>query len=503
MFQFFQDAGALKWLYYSLAAITAYVLVGSFYRLYLSPLAKFPGRKMSILTLWYEFYYQAIKGGKFIWEVEKMHQEYGPIVRINPYELHINDPDYYDELYNFKHYEKYQWHVQQFGHPDSSANTVTHHMHKMRRSVVAPYFARGAILSLEASVIQRQVEKLCKRIEECKSNKPMPLGTAFRALTTDVITEYTMGESFGFLERDDFHQQWFDEFLRNVRMVHTVMQYPWLPNFSKRLPTWLKKTLFPGTSNLVAFHHVVQEEVVKSKNTPKDDQKLNPTLFREIFQADIPASEKTIDRVTDEGVLFVVAGNETTGNALSIIAYNILKDPAVHAKLRKELVDLIPDARTIAKWQTLEKAPYLSAVIKEGLRLSYGVVSRMPRVVPDRALRYKDWEIPPNTPVSMSNWLTHNDPNVYNNPLAFQPERWLKGQESEKLDHYFVPFCRGTRMCTGMNLAYAEMYVTVATIFRRFDMQLFQTTFEDIDVAHEFHIPQVKQDSKGVQVLVK
>lgn len=47
------------------------------------------------------------------------------------------------------------------------------------------------------------------------------------------------------------------------------------------------------------------------------------------------------------------------------------------------------------------------------------------------------------------------------------------------------------------------MYVTIATLFRRFDMELFETTREDIEPAHEFHIPQVKQESKGVRVMVK
>lgn len=181
----------------------------------------------------------------------------GPIVRINPYEIHISDPDYYDELYNFKHFNKYGWHVQQFGHPASSANTVTHQLHKMRKGAIGAYFARGMIISLEKDVIQKTVEKLCKRIEDFKvSKKAMPLGTAYRAFTTDVITEYTMGTTFDFLEREDFHQKWFDEFLNNVKMVHTITQYPWLPAFTKRLPSWLRGLLVPGTANLLAFHHV-------------------------------------------------------------------------------------------------------------------------------------------------------------------------------------------------------------------------------------------------------
>lgn len=55
---------------------------------------------------------------------------------------------------------------------------------------------------------------------------------------------------------------------------------------------------------------------------------------------------------------------------------------------------------------------------------------------------------------------------------------------------------------TACSLAYAELYITIGTIFRRYDMVLFKSTRADVDVAHEFHIPQVKKGSKGVQVLI-
>ncbi len=47
------------------------------YRLYVSPLAKFPGSKLAVSTMWYEFYYQAVKGGQYPWVIQKMHEEYG------------------------------------------------------------------------------------------------------------------------------------------------------------------------------------------------------------------------------------------------------------------------------------------------------------------------------------------------------------------------------------------------------------------------------------------
>ncbi len=69
-----------KFLLLAILSFTICRLVyGAFYRLYLSPLAKFPGPKLAALTLWYEFYHDVIKGGKYTWEIAKMHERYGKI----------------------------------------------------------------------------------------------------------------------------------------------------------------------------------------------------------------------------------------------------------------------------------------------------------------------------------------------------------------------------------------------------------------------------------------
>lgn len=216
----------------------------------------------------------------------------------------------------------------------------------------------------------------------------------------------------------------------------------------------------------------------------------------------VPAEERSLDRLTDEGILFVVAGNETTGNALSVMTFHILNTPHILQSLTAELSTAIPNVDVLPQWRDLERLPYLSAVIKEGLRMSYGVVSRMPRVSPNAPIRYKDWIIPPNTPVSMNNMDMHDDPAVFVNPKAFSPERWLQPNSAE-LQKQLAPFCRGTRACVGMNLAYAEMYITIAVLFRRYALELYETGKADVEVAHEYHIPQIRKDSNGIRVLVK
>ena len=253
---------------------------------------------------------------------------------------------------------------------------------------------------------------------------------------------------------------------------------------------------------------MVEQQVAKTSQAEAPvvetgSEKTIPTVFYEMAHNEkVPAEEKSLDRLTDEGVLFIVAGNETTGNALSVITFHVLHTPAIHHSLLAELRTAIPDRRTVPLWQDLEGLPYLGAVIKEGLRMSYGVVSRMPRVSPTAPLRYGDWIVPPNTPISMNNMDMHDDPSVFVDPALFDPDRWLR-PDGAKLHKQLAPFCRGTRACVGMNLAYAEMYITLATLFRRYEMVLFETGVEDVQVAHEYHIPQVRKGSRGVRVLVK
>ena len=77
----------LTFMSFAISTCLLYILYGVIYRLYLSPIAKFPGRRLAALTMWYEFYFDIIKHGNYTWEIKKMHEEHGAYNVLRTYRL--------------------------------------------------------------------------------------------------------------------------------------------------------------------------------------------------------------------------------------------------------------------------------------------------------------------------------------------------------------------------------------------------------------------------------
>jgi cytochrome P450 len=178
-----------------------------------------------------------------------------------------------------------------------------------------------------------------------------------------------------------------------------------------------------------------------------------PTIFHELLESNLPQQEKSLSRLDDEALGTIGAGVTTIAWALVIASVHLLNNPSILEKLQTELKAAIPDPTIQPDLPELEKLPYLSACIQEGIRLSYGIASRHARVSQDKATKYKEWTIPAGTPVSMTIVDVHHDEHIYPNSRSFVPERWLdnpKTKEGESLSRYFVSFGKGSRSCLGI-----------------------------------------------------
>jgi cytochrome P450 len=158
-----------------------------------------------------------------------------------------------------------------------------------------------------------------------------------------------------------------------------------------------------------------------------------------------------MDDLTDEMFAILTAAAETTGHAMTVITYYVLANTTIHQRLVKELKAAFPDRKTNLDFRTLEKLPYLTAVIKEGLRLSFSPPGRLPRVIETPDAVFNGYRVPKGTTVGMSLWMMHRNPEIYPEPEKFIPDRWIDPEKSKKLENkYFVPFSRGSRQCIGM-----------------------------------------------------
>ena len=236
-------------------------------------------------------------------------------------------------------------------------------------------------------------------------------------------------------------------------------------------------------------------ETEKAKRPPK-------SVLHGILRDSVP-SDRSPHRLHQEATTLVGAGSETTGNALEVMTYHIVRSPSILSKLKSELASQSRPISSLSS-EDLKKLPYLSSCITEGLRLSCGVTGRLPRVNPTSPTTYKDYNFPAGTVISMNISDIHFDPVLYPEPYAFVPERWLVDPEARRvMEQYFVPFNRGPRSCVGRDLAQVELYLVLANVIDRFEMQLFETTEYDISMKHDFFSPFGPIESEGLRVTLR
>ncbi|CAE7014930.1 hypothetical protein P3342_004024 [Pyrenophora teres f. teres] len=492
-------------LFLSAVAFIVYVLGLYTYRLYFHPLATFPGPKLAAVTTWYEAYYEIVLKGQYSPQISKLHDEYGPIIRVTPNELHIRDSRFFEQVYPKNvHLDKEGW-DKRFGCGGGLITTVDAQDHKRRRAAVTHMFSRRSILDF-IHIIYRHIDTLSVRMQDFEArNEPINLSRAFPALTGDIIMDYFFGFNYNQLKHPEF-ESFHDAFIKIGGVGHVATQFPAILPIMNSIPDWITEWLQPATKTVLMFKRdqwnligrTLSGDTLKSNDAPR-------TIFDQILTSQqLPACDKTHRRLADEAQIIIGGGVATTAFSLSIAAYHIIANPRIYERLHRDLVAAFPN-RDVIELGPCERMPYFKAVVLEAVRLSYGLTARNPRTF-SKELRYGEWVIPGRTCVSMSIPEVSHDESIFPSSHEFIPERWLddpKTDDGIPLERFMVSFGRGTRACMGINLAYVEMYLTLAMMFRRYRFELHETTVEDVRVGHDFFIPVTRLDSKGVRVFMQ
>ena len=239
------------------------------------------------------------------------------------------------------------------------------------------------------------------------------------------------------------------------------------------------------------------------KASNSETAKPQRTIFSELLNADVPSEQKSVKRLAEEARVIISAGSTTTAHYLTHTIYHILANEDIHHRLQTELTQARAASSSPLSTHDFEQLPYLNAVIKEGYRLSYGMTTRLPRIAPDTVLHCQGHTIPAGTTVSMTSVIQHMNASLFPNPELFDPQRWLDSDDAH-LDRYLVNFSKGSRACAGINLAKAEILLTLAAIFMSSDLRLCDdVSWADVEITRDYFAAYTSTHGKGLRVTLK
>nr|WET52765.1 cytochrome P450 71AT283 [Callicarpa americana] len=166
-----------------------------------------------------------------------------------------------------------------------------------------------------------------------------------------------------------------------------------------------------------------------------------------------------------------IAGTDTSASSIVWTMTALMKAPNVMEKLHAEIRNLIGKKGKVDE-DDLPKLPYLKAVINETFRLYPVAPLLVPRETIERCT-LEGYEIQPKTVVYVNTWAVARDPEYWENPGEFLPERFLNNDIDIKgQDFGVIPFGSGRRMCPGMFMGLANVELTIANLLYSFDWEL-------------------------------
>ncbi|MBF9337044.1 cytochrome P450 [Microbacterium lacticum] len=323
---------------------------------------------------------------------------------------------------------------------------------KPHRRAIQPAFTKAAVASYYP-FIEHQAQSLVERWRQASAEgRPIELISECLRLASAVILEASLGVRASIA--DDALRRVVDESI-DIMFPHGTL--------SEQLPEWLptprNRRVRQNRKRLLNF----AQSVLDGHEADRDTIDVISSIRRE--HPDLSESE-----LRDELLTIYLAGHETTAMGLCWALTMLAQQPGMHARLSEEAgataVANVPSMAELAGFG------YADAFVAETLRLF------PPIWVFPRDAREDDtlsgYRVQAGTSVLLSPLVTHRDPDVWTNPSAFDPERFLGKQKHPR--GAYIPFGLGARQCIGNAMALLEIKAFLATIAREFRLEVLPTS---------------------------
>jgi cytochrome P450 len=244
------------------------------------------------------------------------------------------------------------------------------------------------------------------------------------------------------------------------------------------VPAWLPNPVMARLKRASAdLDKLVYGLIADSQRSPRnegegaDDPKAKATLLELLVNAvdeDDPKARLSPREVRDNLLTLLLAGHETTSNALTWTLYALSQNPAIEAALVDE-IDRVLGGRP-PTYDDLPKLVLTERVLKESMRM-YPPVPSMARVATEDT-ELGGYPVAKGSEIILWVYLTHHDPRFYPDPSVFRPDRFLPENEAKLPKAAYIPFGAGPRACIGKAFAMIEAQLLLALLVQRFHFAL-------------------------------
>ncbi|MSR65677.1 MAG: cytochrome P450 [Verrucomicrobiae bacterium] len=322
---------------------------------------------------------------------------------------------------------------------------------RSQRHLMQPIFHRRSVATFAAKMTQAIATTLERWQPHSKNGQPLDIASEMMRLTYTIVGRALLGVDLS-NDADVVERAMAEMLSHSYRRWGRMFDVPdWLPS--------------PGNLRFQKALRSVDEIVYRIIATHRE----NPAKHKDLLSMLLAAR----DEVTGEGlndqqlrnqtVTFLLAGHETTANALTWTFYLLSQHPSIVRELQTEIATVLGD-----RVPTLEDLPRLkltTMVIQESMRLYPPIWAMERQAIQDDVLG--GYQIRAGSSVVISPYVLHRDPKFWRDPERFDPTRFIEPQRVG-----YMPFGAGPRLCIGSEFAMLEARLIVAMVVREFHLEL-------------------------------
>ncbi|GAV75857.1 p450 domain-containing protein [Cephalotus follicularis] len=318
------------------------------------------------------------------------------------------------------------------------------------------------------SIREEEVSRMMEKIS--KSDAITNLSKEMMCLSSTIICRAAFGKRY---ENEENERSGFKVILNETQaMLGTYFasdHFPFIGGLIDRL-TGLIARLEKNFIELDMFCQVLIDDHL-DPNRPKPAQEDILDILLQTWKDGGSNIKLTWDQIKGVLVDIFIGGTDTTAASVTWAMTFLMKNPRIMKKAQEEVRNLCGN-KGFANEDDVQNLPYLKAVVKETLRLQPVVPLLIPRETM-QSCKLDGHDIPAKRIVYVNAWAIGRDPEAWENPEDFNPDRFigsyidLKGQ-----DFGLIPFGGGRRICPGMNMGIATVHIALSNLLYKFDLEL-------------------------------